>query len=539
MAGGAVQTNDGIAAPPPPARGANQLPWLPATFAAVLVLSLVMAFVRLGGASYWTDELFTLFLVDHDGGPAEVMRRVLTDTHPPFYYFVLYGWSKLSGLSEGPMRLSSALLATAAVGVFFAGTRREFSFAGRAFACALATTANFWFDQSQNIRNYPLAMLVSAGLLAAALAARRRVLAGASPLGAGLALTILGLAGAMTHFYVFLEVGLVYLWLVATLPSTPLRVGLVASGLVIAAVELAFMHALLATTQQNIHHMWFRADALFFFNQVTVAWHNAASYAGLAAAAVMARIAWKRRGQGVPAAAGSGWAMGLCVFVHIAMCVLGIAISLVLAPSISSINLGTAAPMLWGILAWLYDRGGPDRATRRAATGGALLIAVLATHLPILAGRFLPRREDWRGSASFVASQPGCGGQPIPVVLAQYFGPPTPFFHTLAERWMYGHYLPDPGRLRAYQAAELTGAIPAPGLGPQLAARAHDASACRVLAWAVHDMTPESARALADGIARRPDVAPAKVRVVEFAEVQHEEWGYSPVVTTFVLLAER
>ena len=534
-----MRTTDSMAPPqPPPGDGSGPV-WLSAAFALIAALGCAFAFMRLGAPSYWTDELFTLFLVDHHGGPAEVMRRTLTDTHPPLYYLLLYGWSKLMGLSEAAMRLSSALLAVSAVGVFFVGTRREFSVGGRAFASALAVTSNFWFDQAQNIRNYSLAMLVSAGLLTAALAARRRVQTGGSPLGCWAVLTLLGLAGSLTHFYVFLEVGLIYLWLIASLPSTPLRVGLFVSGLVIAAVEVAYMHALLQATQQNIHHMWFRADALFFFNQVTVAWHNAAGYSGLAAAAALAWFAWRRRGEGAPALPNAGWAVGLCAFAHIGMCVLGIVISLVLAPSISSINLGTAAPMLWGLLAWFYDRGGPARTPQRAGLWSAILLLAVAVHLPIFAGRFLPRNEDWRGSARAVASYPACVGQPIPVVLAQYFGPPTPFFYTLAERWMYGRYFPDPTRLHAYTGEVLTGAIPAPALGALLAARAHDPHACPVLAWAVHDMTPEDATAMAAALARRPEVAPARVQVIGFDQVQHEEWGYSRLASAFVFVVAR
>jgi hypothetical protein len=147
-------------------------------------------------------------------------------------------------------------------------------------------------------------MALSAALLAVALAARRQAAADRSLLASWVGLSLFGFAGSLTHFYVFLEVGLIYLWLLATIPRTAFRIGIVLSGLAIAGVELVDVHALLHATQQNIHHMWFRADALFFFNQVTVCWHNAASYTGLAAAIILALETWRRRRDGPPAPAG-------------------------------------------------------------------------------------------------------------------------------------------------------------------------------------------------------------------------------------------
>ncbi len=267
----------------------------PAPYLAVALVSALFAFVGLSTSSYWTDELFTLFVVDHSGGLAEVLRRALTDTHPPGYYFILYEWSRLFGLSEVATRVLSAGLAVVAALVFFVSLRRVFSPAARGFALALGLTSIFWFDQAQNARSYSLCMLVSALLLAVALSARRAVAAGkAVPAGTAAGLLLVGLIGSFAHSYVFLEVGLVYLFLLLTVPSLPFRAVLVFGGAAIAVLYAVYARALLSHTLQDVHHMWFRNDAVFFFNQITTAWRIAFGISGIVAAGLLGIAAWGR-----------------------------------------------------------------------------------------------------------------------------------------------------------------------------------------------------------------------------------------------------
>ncbi len=143
----------------------------------------------------------------------------LTDTHPPAYYFLLHGWIRLFGSGEAAVRLSSALCAVGAAAVFFFGLKGLFSPTARAFALAISLNATFWFDQAQNARSYSLSMLISASLLVLALSARRQVAAGARfPAGPCAGLMAAGVLGSFCHSYVFLEVGLVYVFLVLTIP---------------------------------------------------------------------------------------------------------------------------------------------------------------------------------------------------------------------------------------------------------------------------------------------------------------------------------
>jgi uncharacterized membrane protein len=102
-------------------------PWQAIVFGLIALITCASAFVGLSSSGLWIDELFTVHLINHHGGLGEVFRRALTDTHPPFYYFILYGWTRLAGLSETALRLPSAVFAVAAVGIFAAGARRVMS----------------------------------------------------------------------------------------------------------------------------------------------------------------------------------------------------------------------------------------------------------------------------------------------------------------------------------------------------------------------------------------------------------------------------
>ena len=288
--------------------------------------------------------------------------------------------------------------------------------------------------------------------------------------------------------------------------------------------------------------MWFRNDPLFFFNQITVGWRITYGITGWVVFVVLAVCAWRRRGTAVAGAAPDqdrGWAGGLGAFAHFGTIVLGIVISLVVAPSVSSINLAAAAPMLWTMMAWLYDTGGPRSQTLGGRAFAALLVLAAALHLPILAGRGVVRTEDWRGTARYIAALPACAGEPIPVLLPQRFSPDTPFFRTLAEQYFYGRYFPEPSRLEVYSIDELTGRKPNPALAALLAARAGGAAPCPVLVWAVHDLEPDEAGVLRMDLQRRPELVRTQVQLKGFDLHDIEEVGYSLVPRAFVYLTVR
>ncbi|MCI3134310.1 glycosyltransferase family 39 protein [Phenylobacterium aquaticum] len=478
----------------------------------LLAVHLAWAFHGLATSSYWIDELFTLFVVDHPGGWGEVLARALTDTHPPAYYLALNSWIGLFGSSEVAVRGFSALCAVAAVVVFVGGTRGVYSLRARLFGALVAASSLWWFTQSQNARNYAFCMLASAVLAVAACAIRRREAdAGPFPARAVAGLACAGLIGSMGHFYMLLQTGMVFAVLILTTRDRRLQAAVAGAGLAILAVALIYIHALRAHTLQNFDALWFGKDWPFFRAQLNGAWR--AGFSGEIQAALVILLAalagWRGRAPQAPDGTDrrvGDWMAATGLIAAGGAGVLGVVVTLAYAPSFSDLNLLTGFPMTWPAAAWLYDAALGGRGPKWEA-GLALALAVcVALRLPVLERRDVSRMEDWRGSAAFVSGLAACRGEEIPVILPFRFGPSTAFFRQLAERDFFGRYYRGGGRLKAYLPDELAHD---PGLAALFGRRAR--GGCPVLAWSVHDVGPREAEQIRTALAARPELAGARV----------------------------
>ena len=378
-------------------------------FGLIAAVAVGFAFVGLSTSSFWIDELYTLHLIDHGGGPGEVLRRSLTDTQPPAYYFVLWVWTRVAGVSEVSVRLLSALLAVLSLVAFGFGVRRIFRPASIAFALAVAATSMGWFEHAQNARNYALSLLMSAAMLALAIEVRGRLAAtGRAPPWLLAALAVVGLFGSFCHSYVLLGVGMVLGWLVLT-HWRNLRVAapLVATGGLILALNVAYLRLLAHSTQQDFHNLWFDNSPGFSLKALSAGGGRAIPETVVVAIAVLvvAGLANARRPpatDGVAPSPRRAWTAGLCAVAVAGVTGVGALVSATVASSISPRNLFTAAPFVWGLLAWLYDVCGPRGRTVREGLFGLLLLGLVGANLALLTGRFLPLNEPWRASAAYV-----------------------------------------------------------------------------------------------------------------------------------------
>ncbi len=513
--------------------------------ALILGLGLVFAFVGLAASSYDIDELFTLHVIDHRGGLAEVTRRTLDHTGPPLYYGLLFEWSKLAGLSEAALRLPSAVFATGAVMLFALGAGAPFSRPARLSAAAVAVCGRFWMIQSQLALGYALALLVSAGLVVLALALRRRVQEGRSPWPIWASLTLLSLAGAMVHFYLALEAGLVMGFLVLTTGPLRLKGALLGAGLACVAVTATYGAVLLNHTQEDIEHMRLGGGSGFLVRQALLALRDA--YGPLSAVAMIAVIATAvarvRKGlrEGVPVKALIGpdlqWSAGLAAFVLVGMAVLGVAASLAVAPSFSGRGLLVAAPMAWLLTAVAFEL----RGFRRQAPQHPALMLVMALVLGVsqaqqLQGRFLPRGEEWRASARYVDETKTCQGRPIPVLEPPRYGPPTPYFIRLDQAAFYGRYAASPQRLVPFAMADV--AAGRPDLAALWKERlGADASHCPILAAQVHGLSPGQAEDLRRAIASAVGAPDDRVVLRSFPNFRLKLFGWRPQAGAYIYLA--
>ncbi|WP_233842339.1 glycosyltransferase family 39 protein [Dyella sp. 2HG41-7] len=522
----------------PAASSQSRLDWPCTLYALIALIGCVFAFIGLSSNSFWADELFTMQVVGHHQGLGEVFRRVLADVHPPLYDFLLYGWINLVGASEWAVRLLSAMLAVLSLVVFAFGTRRRLSPTAIAFACAVASTSLFWYEQSQNARNYTLAILISSALLAAAIDLYRRTrLSARLPVGAWLWLTLLGIAGSQVHPYMLLTVGMLLLYLLLTSRTWPMRIAMGVSGLIVLGLYVGLLWLMTHTSAHDFHDTWYSNKASFFLSHLRRVFFHFMSRQSLLVIVAMLVAMWLRRSRRVERSADAevdetGWTTALCGVVCAGVTISGIAVSLLIAPSFSYRNVLVCAPFGWFLIAKLYDVAGPRVETRMGAICVAAIVLLIGSQsIALIRGRFLPSNEPWRESAAYVQSLPGCDNATIPVVTlpGTYGIGMTPAVHDMIERHYYGYYLPASYRPYAYEPDDLirryADAAPA------------SSTACPVVAWTLHDISSEdNALALAKRLASQPGLADRQVVVQEIVTYDLSWLTWKPQPSAFVFL---
>jgi hypothetical protein len=536
-----LSTTNGICAldthlPTKPAR----LTWPGALYSLIALLGCVFAFVGLANNSFWADELYTLQVVDHHEGLAEVFRRVLQDVHPPLYDFLLYGWIQLTGTGETAVRLLSAALAVAAIVLFATSMRRRLTPTALAFACAIATTSMFWFVQAQNARDYPLAMLLSSALLAAAIALHRRARTRAGfPLGHWLGLTLLGIAGSQTHPYMLLTVGVLLLYLLITARTWSLRLALAASGLLILALYVGLLWLMIhAGGRHDFAGAWFNNKPKFFLSQLHRTVFNLVDRQAAIVIAAMLLARWLRRPR--PTAATNrpedeaiGWTTGLCWFVLLGVIISGIAVSLLIAPSFSYRNVLVCAPFGWFLIARIYEIAGPHPETRLGRWLAVAAIVLVGSQLIVLMrGRLLPTNDPWRASAAYVRGLDSCSNATLPLIAlpGTYGVSLSPGLRGMVEHDYYGYYLPKTYRLHAYAPDELLQHVAdAPQNGDAAS------TPCPLVAWALHGIDDEDeALKLAEPLASTPGWPDHRIAIQEFVAYQLRLLRWKPQPSAFV-----
>lgn len=512
----------------------NGLGWPGKLYTLITLLGCLFAFIGLSSSSFWADELFTMQVVDHHQGLGEVFRRVLADVHPPLYDFLLYGWIELFGTGESMVRLLSAILAVLSIGVFVLGTRRRLSPTATAFACAIATTSLFWYEQAQNARNYTLAMVISAALLATAIDVGRRVRAGERfTAGAWLWLTVLGVAGSQVHPYMLLMVGMLLLFLLITARTWPQRIGVSVSGVIVLGLYIGLLWLMTHTTKHDFHDTWFSNSAKFFGSHLRRVVFHFMSRQLLLVVVAMLLVLWLRRPRVayVDEQHLSNWTARLCGFVCVGVILSGIAVSLLVAPSFSYRNVLVCAPFGWFLLARLYDAASARLDTRAMAIVAVATIVLLGSQaIALMRGRLLPANEPWRASAAFVQGLPGCADATLPVITdpGTYGVGMTPAVHAMMERHYYGYYLPATYHPYAYLADDWV---------RHAGELMQSNGTCPVLGWVLHDVSDEDrALALARQFLSQPGVENHQLVVQEFLSYDLSWLAWKPQPTAFVFL---
>src|SRR2546430_7093993 len=98
--------------------------WVPWALGAAVVLGAALRFATLGLQSYHHDEAWTAGVVLHSSLFTTIDKVVSTESTPPLYYILAWGWTKLFGTGEWGLRSLSALFGVATIPVAFLIGRR-------------------------------------------------------------------------------------------------------------------------------------------------------------------------------------------------------------------------------------------------------------------------------------------------------------------------------------------------------------------------------------------------------------------------------
>ncbi len=182
--------------------------------AGLTALGLAVRFASLGLQSYHHDEVITAMRVI-PGSFEEMLHRVKTsESNPPLYYVLAWGWAKAFGTGEVGLRSLTALFGAATVPVgYLLGRQLVDRRAGLVLAALVAVNPMLiWY--SQEARSY--ALLVFFGGLALFFFVR------ALDTGRGRDLAWWALASALalcSHYYAAFAVGIEAVWLLLALRS--------------------------------------------------------------------------------------------------------------------------------------------------------------------------------------------------------------------------------------------------------------------------------------------------------------------------------
>lgn len=222
--------------------------------AGLTVLGIAVRFASLGLQSYHHDEVITAMRVV-PGSFGDMLHAVkASESNPPLYYTLAWGWAKAFGTDELGLRSLSALFGAATVPVgYLIGRELASRRAGLTLAALIAVNPMLiWY--SQEARSYALLVFFSAlALLFFVRALNRRR-------GADLALWALASALALcSHYFAVFAVAIEAVWLLVALRDRWPAVLPALAG--VGAVGLALLP--LANSQTNPTHIgWIENSAL-------------------------------------------------------------------------------------------------------------------------------------------------------------------------------------------------------------------------------------------------------------------------------------
>lgn len=374
----------------------------------LLAFAFVLRFPHLGSQSLWADELSTVYWSRLDAGFL-LGQGAHIETNPPGYYLLIHAWMQLFGASELSVRLPSVLFSVATVAVVYALARMLFDPKTALVAGLLAAIEPSAVHYAREARQSALlALLEGLALLSLAGYARDSLVGGLRGL-LWMGLFVLAAVGAISvHYTATTFVAACFVAIGAYLATTrpfPVREASLWCGAAIAAGVLSMGLLVLANGLRSAPSIsWIppvtRGSIVrFFLTLLSPSLAPGRLKMQLAGASVVVIFC-----SALPRLRLTRIQFGLLVLAPVAFFLIVVVVSLARPIMLARIGVWLIVPVCV-----LLARAATVQPTRLRRVGYSA--AICAIFIGLLAEYYSSyEKEDWRGAARVVASQPDCGG---------------------------------------------------------------------------------------------------------------------------------
>jgi hypothetical protein len=126
---------------------------------ALTLLAFGLRVYRVEAMSVWTDEGLSIYrarapLLQNLIGRIDIQDVPTTDTHPPLYFLMLSGWSKITGETEFALRFLSVMAGTLIVPLAYVTGKQLWSREVGVWFAALVATSPFYWWHARDARMY-------------------------------------------------------------------------------------------------------------------------------------------------------------------------------------------------------------------------------------------------------------------------------------------------------------------------------------------------------------------------------------------------
>jgi mannosyltransferase len=129
----------------------------------VLLVAFALRMVRLGAESLWYDETVSAYLAGER--LPDLVAHTARDIHPPGYYVLLHGWTRVAGDSDAALAYPSLFFGVVLVALAYRLARRTWDDRVGLLAAGLVAISPYHIWYSQEVRMYTLGAVLAAGLL--------------------------------------------------------------------------------------------------------------------------------------------------------------------------------------------------------------------------------------------------------------------------------------------------------------------------------------------------------------------------------------